>query len=180
MQIIRLGNWIVRRPPSKFYGTKFYWDAARDTFVAINNIIDTTYHDEDSLGRNNPRNGKGNTQWTVTYHDMEFSIPSGVTIDILKLDAPGGGGGAGATRSITGPRTVIIEADEQFTLYSLDSITPTIYIEENDPDTTYAQPSAYVVQEERFGIPVRVVKQAVFVDSAGHREKMVYRSSSLL
>jgi hypothetical protein len=123
------------------------------------------------LGRNNPRNGKGNTQWTVTYHDMEFSIPSGVTIDILRLDAPGGGGGAGATRSITGPRTVIIEADEQFTLYSLDSITPTIYIEENDPDTTYAQPSAYVVQEERFGIPVRVVKQAVFVDSAGHREK---------
>ena len=168
----KLGNWIVRRPPSIFYGTKFYWDAALDTFVAINNIVDTTYHDEDSLGRNNPLNGKGTTQWTVTYHDMEFTIPTGVTIDIVKLQGPGGGGaGAGGTRTLTGPQTVIIEADEQFTLYSLDSIIPTIYIEENGPDTSYAQPSNYVTEELKFGILVRTVKQAVFVDSAAHREK---------
>lgn len=168
----RLGNWIVKRPPSIFIGTELYWDAALDTFVAVNNLTDTTYHNEDWLGRNNITAGNAKTTWTPTYHDMDIFVPAGVTIKTLKLPAPGGGGNnVGRVRTFTGPQVVTLEAEEQFEVVSKDSVITVIKIEENPSDTTYAQPSNYIVMEEVFGIPARVVKSAIFVDSAAHRNK---------
>ena len=164
----------LKRPPSAFYGTIFYYDATLDTFFSINNMTDTLGHDEDSLGRNNPLAGNGSTKWTVTYQDMQFFIPAGVTLDLLKLEVPvgtpPGGAAPGSTYSVTGPVITTIEPNWQFRLSSGDSIFPQVSIEENAPDTTYAQPSNYVTQEVEFGLLVRKVKQAVFVDSAAHRE----------
>lgn len=166
----------VRRPPSVFYGTKLYYDVLRDSFVTANNRNqgDTLYWSADSLGRNNPIAGNGTTKWTVTYHDMQVTIPSGVTISLLKLEPPigsaPGGAAPGTTQTLTGPQTVIIEPDWQFCVLSEDSLFINSYIEENQPDTSYAQPSNYVTQEVQFGILTRVVKQAVFIDSAAHRE----------
>jgi len=172
----KLGNWIVRRPPSAFYGTKLYYDTSKDSFVTANNRAqaDTLYWSADSLGRNNPIAGNGTTKWTVTYHDMDFTIPAGVTIDLLRLEPPIGGppGGAapGTKLSFTGPQTITVEADWQICIQSEDSIFTNFTLIEEEPDTTYAQPSNYVTQEVQFGILTRVVKQAVFVDSAAHRE----------
>ena len=172
----RLGNWIVRRPPSAFYGTKLYYDILRDSFVTANNSNqgDTLYWNADSLGRNNPIAGNGTTKWTVTYHEMEFTIPAGVTINLLKLEPPvgaaPGGAAPGTTQTLTGPQTVTINADWQFCVASEDSLFTRITIIEDGPDTAYAQPSSYVTQEVLFGILTRVVKQAVFIDSAAHRE----------
>ena len=162
---------LVRRPPSCFVGTEVYYDPALDSFVAVNIGDDTTYHNSYRLGVDNPIDGNGTTTWTVSYFDMEFYVPSGVTVDILKLDAPGGGGaGNGSTRSITGPTTAIIEADEQFVIRTGDSIKTNVYYEEIDADTTYAQPSTYLVDTVIFGVLTTVQKQGIFVDSAAHRE----------
>jgi len=172
----RLGNWIVRRPPSTFYGTKLYYDILRDTFVTANNANqgDTLYWNADSLGRNNPIAGNGTTKWTVTYHEMEFTIPAGVTINLLKLEPPvgaaPGGAAPGSTQTLTGPQTVTIQPDWQISIASTDSISTRITVIEDGPDTAYAQPSNYVTQQVQFGILTRVVKQAVFIDSAAHRE----------
>ena len=170
----KLGNWIVKRPPSKFCGTDFYWDAALDTFVAANIVTDTTYHNEDWLGRNNPLAGNGSTKWTVTYHEMEFDIPAGVTMTTVMLPPPpggAGGGGGGPGRTITGPATVTLDPNEQFKLSPNDCITVNISVEETTPDTTYATPSNYPVQVVKFGLLVTETRSQVFVDSAAHRSK---------
>lgn len=170
----KLGNWIIRRPPSIFCGTDFYWDAALDTFVAGNIATDTTLHNEDWLGRNNPLAGNSSTKWTVTYHEMVFDIPAGVTLRTILLPPPpggGGGGGGGPGRTINGPATVTLDPDEQFTLSANDCITPKISVIEEAPDTTYATPSDFDVQVERFGVLVTERQSRVFVDSAAHRAK---------
>ncbi len=162
----------VRRPPSCFVGTVVWYDALKDSFYAINVGDDTTRHDPYRLGRDNPINGNGTTTWTVVDFDMEFYVPSGVTLEIQKLAAPGGGGaGVGTSRSVTGPKTEIIEADEQFILLSGDSLKTNFYEEVIDADTTYAQPSFYPVDTIIFGTPTTVNLQAVFIDSALHREQ---------
>lgn len=166
-----LGNWTVRRTPSVLIGTEFYWDAALDTFVAVNNLYDTTYHNENWVGRNNPTAGNATTTWTATFHDVDIYIPTGVTITTLKLPAPGGGGaGVGNTRTLVGPQTVTILADEQFYISSKDSVEFLIKVEEGLADTTYGTASTYPVLEEKFGILTKVFKSKVFVDSAKHRE----------
>ncbi|PCJ64620.1 MAG: hypothetical protein COA58_12850 [Bacteroidetes bacterium] len=166
----RLGNWIVRRPMSTFYGTEVYWDAARDTFVAVTNLSDTTYHNENWLGRNNPKNGNGTTTWTVTFHEMDFYIPAGVTITTKILPAPGGGGaGVGTITTYTGPANVTLAENEQFVVSAGDSIIPQITIKAEAPDTTAATASTYPVKEIQFGVEVTVLKSKVFVDAARHR-----------
>ena len=172
----KLGNWIVRRPQSIFYGAEVYWDAALDTFVAVNNITDTTYHNEDHLGRNNPKDGNGTTTWTVTYHEMDFYIPAGVTITTKILPTPGGAAGGGGTavgtiQSYTGPQTVTLEAEEQFVLSAGDSIIPLISVIAEAPTSTPAMASTYPVREIQFGVEVTVMKSQVFVDEARHREE---------
>ncbi|NNJ56713.1 MAG: PKD domain-containing protein, partial [Bacteroidia bacterium] len=165
-------NVLVRRPPSCFVGTIVYYDAALDSFVAINIGDDTTYHNSYRLGVDNAIDGNGTTSWTVTYYDMEFYVPAGVTLTVEKLAAPGGGGaGNGTSRTITGPTTAIIEADEQFVLSAGDTLKTNYYYEEIDADTTYAQPSNYLEDVILFGIPTTVTRQKVFVDSALHREQ---------
>lgn len=177
-------NLTLRRPQSAFYGTELYYDILRDSFVSVNNRAqrDTLWHNADSLGRNNPLAGNGTTKWTVTYNPMRFNIPAGVTIDLLKLEPPigaaPGGAAPGTTQTITGPQTVTIDPDWQFSVRSNDSIFTQSYIDENPADTVYAQPSNYVTQEVIFGIETRVVKQAVFIDSAGHRENWFLDNAS--
>jgi len=162
----------IRRPAGKIIGTELYWDAAKDTFVAVNNLTDTTYHNENWLGKNTPVNGNAKTTWTVTNYDMDFFIPAGVTITTLKLPAPGGGGAnVGRVRTFTGPATVTLEADEQFEVSSNDSIFSVAKVESTPADTTYAQPSTYPTQKLQFGILVTVNETAIFVDSAKHREE---------
>ena len=168
----RLGNWIVKRPPSCFIGTELYWDPALDTFVAVNNLTDTTYHTEDWLGRNNITAGNAKTTWTAAFHEMDVFIPAGVTINTLQLAAPGGGGAnVGRTRSFTGPQTVTLDANEQFEISSNDSIKVLIKIEENESDTTFATPSRIPVLREQFGILVETEISQIIVDSAKHREE---------
>ncbi len=165
-------KYIIRRPPSCFVGTIVEHFPDSGWYRAINVGNDTTYHNDYRLGLNPvPLIGNGTTQWTVSYYDMEFQLPAGVSMDIMKLNAPGGGGaGAGTTRTVTGPSTLTVEADEQFILYAGDTLKTNFTIEIVDADTTYAQPSFYYETDVIFGIPTTVQKSAVFVDSAAHRE----------
>ena len=165
----------VRRPATCLYGTIFEYLPARDSFMSSYNG-DTLYHDPDTLGRNNPLAGNGSTQWTVTDYDMRITIPTGVTISTLQLDPPAGGGaGGGPTpgtrRSFTGPRTVIIFANERIRIEGGDSIKFEIGEETVDADTSYAMPSNIVTTTILFGEPVRTVIQQTFIDSAVHRQK---------
>jgi gliding motility-associated-like protein len=169
-------KYIVRRPPSCFVGTRILYTPGDTFYMAINVNNDTTYHSAYRLGDDpapilGSGSKRGSTQWTVSYYDMEFEVPAGVKIDIMKLGAAGGGGaGVGTVRSVTGPKTELIEADEQFILYAGDTLKTVLIIEEVDPDTTYAQASFYYEKELVFGIPTTVTKTKVFVDSAAHRE----------
>jgi gliding motility-associated-like protein len=164
--------YIVRRPPSFWVGTEMYFDPDTGMYVAVNINNDTTYHDPYRLGDNNRKDGNGTTTWTVTFYDMEVDIPSGVTLEIEKLAAPGGGGAnVGTTRFVTGPRKEIIEADEQFILSSKDTLFSLIYVEEIEADTQYAQASNYLADTTIFGVPTTVTKQQVYIDSAEHREE---------
>jgi len=162
-------GWIIRRPKSAFIGTTVYYDSAIKMFVAVNDYNDTTYHDPYRLGFDSLH---ASTTWTVTFFDMDFWVPSGVTIEIQTLAAPGGGGaGNGNSRTETGPKKITIKKNEQFIVMEGDSIIPLITIEENLPDTTYAVESSYIVDTVIFGIPQTITKKAIFVDSALHREQ---------
>ena len=169
-------NLTVRRLNDTLFGTEFEWLASLDTFISIYNG-DTLYHNEDTLGRNNPLAGDGSTQWTVTDYDMTITIPSGVTITTLQLDPPAGGGAGagpapGTRRTLTGPQTVVINANEQFRIPGGDYITFKMGEETVDADTTtYAQPSTVVGTKNVFGVLVRDEIQQVFIDSAVHRQK---------
>ena len=171
----RLGNWIVKRPPSCIIGTQLYWDAALDTFVAVNNLTDTTYHNENWLGRNNSTAGNAKSTWTPTFHEMDIFIPPNVTIRTLQLPAPGGGGaGVGNITTYSGGasgRTITLKANEQFEVSSKDSIKTLIKVEENISDTVFATASSFPVLEMDLGFPVVRQRSAIFIDSAKHREE---------
>lgn len=153
----KIGNWIIRRPPAVWVAPYVYTD---DSLVYVVNGTDTTKHLKWMVGRDSVL---GSLTYTVVKYDMDVQIPSGVTIKVLKLAAAGGGGGgAGATRTETGPKTVTLKKDEQFTLYERDSLFAVITIEENDADTSYAMSSKYV-QDDGSEI------DSVFIDSAYHR-----------
>jgi len=169
-------NLTVRRSETTMYGTEFRWLAGIDTFISIYNG-DTLYHNEDTLGRNNPLAGNGSTQWTVTDYATRITVPAGVTITTLQLDPPagGGGGGGGPTpgtrRTLTGPQTIIINANEQIRIAGGDSIKFELGSQTIDADTTYAQPSTVIGTKKVFGVLVRDDKQEIFIDSAVHRQK---------
>lgn len=168
-------NLTIRRTEILLYGTEFKWLAAMDTFISIYNG-DTLYHNEDTLGRNNPLAGNGNTQWTVTDYATRITVPAGVTITTLQLDPPAGGGGGGGPipgtrRTLVGPLTVMINANEQIRIEGGDSIKFELGSETIDADTTYAQPSTVVGTKKVFGVDVRDEKQEIFIDSAVHRQK---------
>jgi len=159
---------VINRPPSRFIGTEFYYDAAVDSFYAVNNLTDTTVLAADPLGRWNKTAGNGTTRWSTTTSEMSFYVPDGVTITTINLPAPGGGGGVPTPGpSYTGPKTIILPANTQFTLQSKDSLFSLKHIQTVARTTTNALPSSYPYKDmfgkTRFG-------SAIFVDSALHRE----------
>lgn len=164
-------KYVIRRPPSIFVGTKVIHYPDSGYWMAINKNNDTTYHNDYRLGDDPvPLIGDGTTIWTVYQYDMYFDVPAGVTVDIVKLAGAGGGGTGGQTRSETGPKRILIEADEQFTVYSEDTIYTELTIEEIDADTSYAQASTDYETQIINGVPTVVAVQRVFYDSAAHRE----------
>lgn len=179
----KLGNWTVRRTLSCFVGTEVYFDVLKDSFVAVNNYTDTTYHSRDWLGDNNPKNQNGSTKWTAAYHELDLDVPAGVTIDILQLTPAGNGGGGGGpapgtVTTFTGPGIATIEADQQFTVRSKDQVCVVTKIEANEPDTSFAQPSLVPSKQLRFGIPVTVTTPQIFVDSAAHRDDWMLENAN--
>ncbi|MBR9861390.1 PKD domain-containing protein [bacterium] len=167
-----IGSFKIRRPPASFKAPKIYLEGDT-TFIVIKDG-DTTRVPKTLIGRDSVI---GSFTWTVVKYDMDFDIPNGVTVIIDKLAAPGGGGaGVGSRRTVTGPQTITIEADEQFTIFDGDEIFPIITIEENENDTFYAQPSTYLYDSATYNLDgsfkeyITVTRDSVFVDSAAHRE----------
>lgn len=153
------GNWLIRRPPAFYEAPKIYLD---DSVFVIYRGTDTIRFDQWVTGRDSII---GSFTSTVTDYDMDVRVPSGVTVQIDKLAAPGGGGaGAGTTRYVTGPTTITLEADEQFTILDGDSLYPIVTIEESADDTTFARTSPYL-------LPNGTTIDSLVIDSAYHREE---------
>jgi hypothetical protein len=160
---------VINRPLSRFVGTEFYFDAAKGTFLAVNNVTDTTKHSIEHIGMNNPKQGKGSTIWSTTAGQQKFFVPAGVTITTLLLPAPGGGAGVPVPGpSYTGPQTITLAPNTQFTIKSKDSLFSRKHIQTVARSITAATASSYPYKDI-FG-KTRYAS-AIFVDSAIHREE---------
>lgn len=110
----------------------------------------------------------GHIKHTVWPHEQKFFIPAGVTVFLNNVDDF-------TTRTITGPKTEVFDANEQFTLDGLcDTIWSVPHTVINPEDVRMAQATTFVKDTVMIinGLLVDtfVTRSEIFIDSAYHRE----------